>query len=240
MPVIPGSGFSLNVGEIKTRVKRQFGDEVGSQIIDDDIVGWINEAQIEISKQNNLIQKSINADINANQLNYNLPSVFGTNSYVKVATVLACGRALREISQREQADLIGDPSNSINSGVSGNPAYFWMWGTTLNLYPIPTIDQTGGLLIYYTQPPDDLANDTDISPLPAIYHMDIVNYCIAKAKEQDDDAAGYQQKMSEFNAGVSANKDIEEWRELDLYPSISTSVGDFGYSSEPSSWGVYN
>jgi hypothetical protein len=47
-----GGWLTLNVTDIAVRVKRTFGDEAGVQIVDDDIIRWINEAQEEITNDN--------------------------------------------------------------------------------------------------------------------------------------------------------------------------------------------
>ena len=39
------------VSEIATRVKRQFGDESGSLIDDNDILRWCNDAQVDIIRK---------------------------------------------------------------------------------------------------------------------------------------------------------------------------------------------
>jgi hypothetical protein len=44
------------VSEIATRVRRQFGDDVGILITDADIIRWVNDAQREIAVKANLLQ----------------------------------------------------------------------------------------------------------------------------------------------------------------------------------------
>ena len=44
--------MTLNIQDVANRVKRTFGDESGVQVTDDDIIRWVNDAQLEISRQN--------------------------------------------------------------------------------------------------------------------------------------------------------------------------------------------
>src|SRR5512138_1815684 len=65
----------MNVGDIITRVRRTFGDEAAVQVTDDDVIRWINDAQIEVVKHNEgALQKSDLIDLVANQSTYTMPT----------------------------------------------------------------------------------------------------------------------------------------------------------------------
>ncbi len=63
------------VSDVITRVRRTFGDEAAVQVTDDDIIRWINDAQIEVIKHNEgALQKSDLLDLVANQSTYTMPT----------------------------------------------------------------------------------------------------------------------------------------------------------------------
>src|SRR5215212_5975441 len=65
----------MNVSDIKTRIKRTFGDESGVQVTDEDIVRWINDAQRAIVTQNeSLLEVTALASLVAGTQEYTLPA----------------------------------------------------------------------------------------------------------------------------------------------------------------------
>ena len=69
------SSPNKTVGDVYNVVKRIFGDESGVQLTNDDIVRWINEAQVDISKQNQVLQTTATVAVTANTATYALTSV---------------------------------------------------------------------------------------------------------------------------------------------------------------------
>lgn len=65
----------MNLGDVKQRVRRTFGDESGSQLESDDITRWVNDAQREAVLQNEgLLETTATLDMVAGTNTYSLSS----------------------------------------------------------------------------------------------------------------------------------------------------------------------
>lgn len=208
------------VSEIATRVKRQFGDEAGAQIKDEDIVRWVNDAQREIAVTNDLLQTLATTALIIDTGEYTLPPELLT-----LRNVFIGSRKLKGISTQE-----ADEWQSRGSDNKGEPTHFWIYANKINLYPTPTA--TGDLKIYFTKQPDEIAvppgGMTATPELPQQYHNRIVEYCIAQAYELDDNFESYEKKMQQFMMGMDKLKGNQEWERQDVYPSITVAAADAG------------
>lgn len=215
-PGTPGTG-TLTVAEIATRVKRQFGDEAGAQITNNDILRWLNDAMKDISINNNLLQVKATSPAVAGTSEYSMPTDILTLQSVKFNGSLLTGLSIQEADTYVQ----GHDSTPEATGV---PTHYWVWASTINVYPTP--QAVGTLMLYYTRVPNVLTLDTDVPEIPAPYHPRLVEYCIAQAYELDDNFESYQKKMQQFQDGMDKLKDNSEWSSREFYPSITVSAAD--------------
>ena len=116
----------LTVAEISTRVKRQFGDDYGAQITDDDILRWINDAMRDIALRNNLLQIKAATAVVDGQQDYTLPSNLLTLAAIRFGTT-----KLQALNPQEADEFVAE-----NTG-EGTPQFYSVWGSTISLYPIP-------------------------------------------------------------------------------------------------------
>lgn len=228
MPVPFNSGYTttLSVGDIATRVKRQFGDESSVQINDADIIRWVNDAQREIAISNDLLQTTGRSTLLAGENIYGLPQ-----GLLVLRSIHCKGRKLKALSPQE-AEEYADTTET----VTGNPSHFWVYASEITIYPTPDTTVTDGLKIYYTRQPILLTELGDIPEISAQYHTRIVDYCLQQAYELDENWEAANQKMNHFTTGLAAVKGREEWQSTDFYPSIVSLPDDYGYSE---SAGVY-
>lgn len=212
----------MKVSEIATRVKRQFGDEAGAQITDDDIIRWVNDAQREIAINNQLLQVRATADIVANKRDYNIPQ-----DILRMHSVKYNGRTLSGLTIQEADELVSTHDDSTVMP-SGEPTNFWVWANVITLYPTPSGNESAGLMLYYTRTPQEVVATTDTPELPVQYHNKIVDYCIAQAYELDDNMDSYALKMKQFQTGVDSLRDDTGWAEQQFYPHITSSPDESG------------
>jgi len=204
------------VSDVATRVKRQFGDEVGAQIDDTDVIRWCNDAQTEIAIQNRLLQTVATQNTVVSQQNYSLP-----------ADLLAL-RGLRYDKLRLTLLSMDDIDNVVQDRTedSGAPQYYWTYAEEVHLWPVP--DEIKVLTVYYTAKPVTLTATGDTISLPSQYDNRIVEYCIAQAAELDDNLEHYQLKMSQFQSGIDATKNaLEQTENEDQYPFITYSPAEY-------------
>ena len=208
---------SLRVSDIIARVERQFGDEANIQVEDADIIRWINDAQRELALHNNLLQARAVAGVVKGQAEYTLPL-----DILTVRSIRHNGQKLQPMSAQEAEERI------TNTTESGQPQYFWVWSQRVTLYPTPDTTITEGLQIFYSRQPASVAVATDIPELPVQYHNRIVEYCLQKAYELDENWQAAQVKGQQFQDGVNELKANVDWVERDFYPTI-TSLPEHDY-----------
>ncbi len=200
----------MMLSEIKTRVKRQFGDESGVQITDDDILRWVNDAQRKIVMNNEgLLEKSAVANSTINVQEYDLPVDLlllraimykgpGDSLYIK----------LKGYTFAEFNDYVDGWSGTTERGI---PICYTVHASKIVAFPVPDHTQTAAFKVYYTRKPD----------LPVLYHDSVVNYCLQKAYELDEDFEASTAKSTEVVSDLSLLRGREDWKVQETYPLIT-------------------
>jgi hypothetical protein len=221
----------MNVSEIMNRVKRQFGDESGVQITNEDLIRWINDGQRQIVQTNeSLLETSAKASTVADQQEYNLP----TNLLI-LRTVMFKGS-----SERSYTKLEGFSWSDFNMQVDGwsenqdarsRPTIYTVYGDQILLYPIPDSSVTDAIKIYYNRLPVEVALDTDVPEIPTLYHEALVKYCLAQAYEVDEDFEAANLKAQELNVDIATLRGRSDWRVQESYPTMTVlpEDEDFGF-----------
>lgn len=207
----------MNVNDIITRAKRQFGDESGVQLTDADIIRWINDAQRDISMKHNLLQTKASSNVVGGQADYSVPA-----DLLNLFGVRYNGQRLVEYSLQE-IDLDGLGSNPAETGT---PASYSFFANVLTLYPTPVSDLVSGLTIFYTKQPTVITTAADPLTLPESYHNAIVSFVLTSAYEMDENWQAAQFKSAEFNGDMSELKGKLELQPEEFYPHITYS-GDY-------------
>lgn len=207
----------MNVAGIRSSVQNIFGDTASVQITPDDIYGWITEAQIDIVRQNpELLQVTATYSSVIGTPGYALPSDINTLFSVSYDTTLIEG-----VSPSEMQII---KTKWLDTTDSGTPIKYYVWASTLYLYPTP--DAVKNIVIHYTKMPTDVTSDASTLSLPVEYHKAIVEYCLARAYELDDDMNGSQQKYGKVREVVTSLKDKESRNPTRAYPSMSSTAED--------------
>lgn len=216
----------MNVQEVVTRVKRQFGDEAGVQISDQDIIRWINDAQEEIGRTNEgLMETTGSADTVLDQAEYDMPADFSVLRSLRYK-----GYRLKPMSLAEFNEYIDGFAASTGAPYgSGTPDVFTVWENKITLFPKPNESITGGLTILYIKHPAPVANLADSLSLPQKYHNSIVTYCLQQAYELDEDFQKAQLKEGKFNKDLMQLNDQNKWISHEYYPRITTLPEDENY-----------
>lgn len=213
----------MNVADIKTRVKRQFGDESAVQLTDADIIRWINDAQREIARANDEVLETISTTpIVSGTSDYALP-----NDMLRLRSVRFGNRKIEGLTLQEANEQIvnyEDPA----SYQTGTPQYFWIYANRITLYPTPNMTDPDDLKLYYTRLPTDIAVDADIPDLHLKYHLAIVQYVLQQAYEMDEDWAASGNKSSQFVDNLNSLKE-SDWQDRTTYPTIYIRPEDDGF-----------
>lgn len=218
---------TLTGTQVANRVKRQFGDEAGAQINDTMILDWINDGQAEIvQRTDELFQTKATASTTAGTAEYSLPTV--ATNIIRMNRVFYKGNSIRPISIQQAEELY--PEKDMTPRPQGIPEAYWIWANKIIFEPAP--DATGAFLtVYFQTYPTNLAAIGDSLTLPERYHLKVVDYCIAKAAELDDDDERFLNKMAAFNADVDQMQQDTYWENQNLYPFPALSMEDMTYGA---------
>lgn len=208
----------MNLGELTSRVQRQFGDEAGVQITAGDIRNWLNDAQVDIVRRTDVLQASLKTDVVANQPDYAVP-----NNFVKIRRVTVNGNLIRP-TQLEHLDQLNPGRDNETTSI---PNWYYTWGNSIYLYPTPSARSTLGLEIYYIRTPLVLNAPTDIPEIPAYMHEDLLRFALARAKELDEEEASAQRLMADYGDRMAQSSWEASNQQTDSYPAVRLLPGDF-------------
>lgn len=216
----------MNLGDIKTQVKRIFGDESEVQLTNDDIVRWANSAMVQFVMNNEgILEVTSLANSVVDTQEYTLPTnllVLDSVSYKRSSDLsffTLVGKSLKEF------DEYIDGWDGTKYG-TGTPVYFHKYANKLRLFPIPDENGINNIKIYYRKRPLALAVDADVPELPEEYHNAIVDYILDRAFFMDEDYEASQLAAIRVNNDLSLNKERENWRNQKYYPTITVLADD--------------
>lgn len=205
-------------GTLVQDIRRTFGDEAGVQLDNEDIKRWANAAQMEIVNNNKAVKAKST-----------LPTAVGTGDYtfpdVKIQQIesLHFDNVRLEslpFAEAERIIISSDPQ-----GVQqGTPSFWYEWDGTLSLWPKP--DAVKNLTLYYTAYPDDLTGSTaQLLSVPDKFYNAIVDFCLAKAYEMDEDLNASQMAEQRFRAALENQMEDERQGQNMTYPVIIETWG---------------
>lgn len=218
----------MDLSDVKIRVKRQFGDESGVQITDDDITRWVNDAQRDIVMRNeSVLQTTSTTDSVAEQQAYDFPTdllVLRSIHYKREDGDLAFYK-LKGMSYTEFDEYIDGWE-----GTAYGPSYpivYTTYADQILLFPIPVSSGTDNLKIIYSRQPTELTSDVDEIDLPLAYHNAVVEFCLTQAYQLDEDWNAAGVLSTQYTASVNLNKERENWGNHEVYPRITTNMEDY-------------
>lgn len=202
------------VADILAHVKRQFGDESGVQITDDDIIRWINSGQEEILIRSEPLKATTTADLVAGQSDYTLPTGIQRLQSVLVNGIPVEQRSVQEI---DEYVLHSDPNRN---DASGQPAVWTEWGGTITFYPTPSTSTTGGITLRYVKGADPVSATNDVLSVPDAFYNRLLEYVLQQAYEMDENFAAADTKAQQFTQNLE-NTAGKDQITANVYPTIT-------------------
>jgi hypothetical protein len=210
----------MNVTEIQTYLKRQFGDESGVQVTDTDIIRWINSAQKEIVLQNESLLEvtSVTSSV-IGQQSYDLPvDLLKLRGIQYRSSTTTAYYRLKGYSLAEFNEKVDGWDNSQEPG---DPICYTIYGSDILVFPIPATAVASAFKIYYNRMPVTVAVGADIPELPVLYHETIVKFCLKQAYELDEDWDAVGNKAQEFDKDVNLLRGRDDWKVQEFYQTIT-------------------
>lgn len=213
----------MNVADIIQAVKRQFGDESGVQMTDEDIIRWINSGMRQIVLQNeSLMEKTVTTSTVAGQQQYDLPVDLLKLSGIQYRE--ATNQAYRRIkgySLAEFNEIIDGWDESSSNQTTGSPVCYTIYEQKIIVYPIPSEIIIAAFKVYYNRSTVNVVTSTDTPELPLLYHDVLVKYCLQQAYEMDEDWDAVGNKAQETDRDINFLRGRDDWKTQESYPVIT-------------------
>lgn len=195
-------------GDVAANVRRSFGDESGVQLEDGDLVRWINQGQYEIARQNKVLKAKGTTAAMPGQASY----------------ALSLGKPILQIESVRLGDrrLIPTEFTTIDANLeeyppdaAGESSLWYRWGEEIVLWPTPKASEP--LNIYFTAAPvaHPTLDENQLLELPDDYYLPLIDFCMSKAHEMDDNAQGqelstklYAERMASMNTESRAGQSL--------------------------------
>ena len=191
--------------EAVKQVQRIFGDDNEIQVDVSDITDWINNAILKIARESEYFQQVSTTAYGTSGLT--LPDGFFAEKRVTYNDI-----ALNKTSLLELDDL------GANITSNAAPAWFYIWGTTLFLYPVPN---DGGLLkVWFTAIPGRITDPDSQLPLPVEFHADVVRMALVNARELDQDYNEAARISNEVTTSMAMIRHDQMNRSKETYPVV--------------------
>lgn len=205
----------MNVQEVAIRVKRQFGDESGVQVTDQDIIRWVNDAQNDIGQAQEILETTATTASVANQGDYPIPA-----DIINLRSVYYKGFKLNAVSLQDYDIYVNDWQGDPNNPSTGTPEIFYVWATEIRLFPVPAADGDE-IKLYYSQFPPPVTTISDPLSIPVKYHNRIVEYCLQQAYELDENFEASSLKGQQLSSSLTQMAEDQSWTEHTHYPTVT-------------------
>lgn len=206
--------ITKTANDVASYVKRQFGDESGTQMTDSDIWRWINSAQLEIIAQNQAIKAFATTAVVNGLESYDLSSL----SAHQIESIHYNGYKLPGKTFSEAENYI---TTDVAFNETGTPEFWYLWGNLLYLWPVPNLDIVDGLKIYYTKMPTTVIDGTTALSLPDKYFEDICLWVMHKAYEMDEEFQQSNETLQRFTDRINGQSDEEYAAKHSTYQTIT-------------------
>lgn len=198
--------------EIGEYARQQWNAVSDAFFSDDELYRHVYAAQMELALHSDCIREILTTSTVASQQEYAKPT-----NCVKIKRITYDGLKLFKVSDREDDALT---NNNSSTSTTGTPEYYYEWGDSIFLRPIPAA--VGTLKIFSLNQPQEVTSLSTME-VPTRYHLKIADYLLWKmaAKEKNFEAA------SEFGALWQKHlKEAKDFERKALRGDSFATVGD--------------
>lgn len=200
----------MNVTEVIRKTGKRFGDSANVMILQADFIDFINEAQLQILRETNILTGSTTgAAYTAFLTGLALPT-----DLIEILRVLYNGIPLPKI-EIESIDALGI---NVADHIDG-PTYYYLVNNTMKLYPGARSGDTTVVTVEYSKTPAQIATTADPLTVPIVYHEDVVDWCVMRCHEVNQNYKAQEIALQEFHSNVGNRLDEAKVRD-GTYPTI--------------------
>lgn len=218
----------MNIANVISRIQRQFGDESGVQVTEADVLRWINDAQNEaVLQHSNLLMSSATVATVANQQAYNLPAGLLDVKMIRYKTNSTdlSSYPMRFLTTQELDEYFATWNGT---DYLGEPLYFTRGAnqTQFRVFPVPD-HSLGTFTLEFSRYPVDVTTAADTIDLPVYYHPYVIEFCLMKAYEMDEEWDAMDRKAAYVQSTLDANFGRDETFGKNSYPSVTPVSEDY-------------
>jgi hypothetical protein len=222
---MPAEIFSKTGTDVANSVKRQFGDPDGRQIVDADILEWVNQAQQEIITLNGVLKQTAQTNIVAQQDIYE----YDSERIQYIEGIHYDGVPLEPYTFQEAEAYILRykwDSEMITQGTDVKPLIWYERAGVVYLYPKPQENITNGLRMFFSEQPTELTQLSDLLATPDRYYPRVLELVLARAYQLDENWEAAKYKQSEYFNGMESLANQENVAKTSTYSSVTVRVED--------------
>jgi hypothetical protein len=211
--------ISHTAGDVWSYVIRQFGDESGVQIVNSDVIRWINQAQAEINSKNLILRSKVS-----------IPSTASVDTYTKPVD---CMRITAVRYDNMLLPYIGFDDYLVKyqgTPQTDYPVAWTQYGNGVILTPLPS-DSNKTIDLFYIPETGNVTGNGDYLSLPDRYFDRICEYVMSKAYELDEDWNAHQVQRGLLENNLTAMSN-DETNTQGPYPVVVDYSYDNRYSSD--------
>jgi hypothetical protein len=201
--------------DVAAAVKRVFGDESGVQLVDNDIITWVNQAQVHIASSTRVLKTKATTVIVNGQSTYTLSGL--NPNILQMESILIDGRRIGNMSTAQAEESISriDPL----AEETGFPRFWYEWAGEITFWPKPDFD--GQMVIRYTALPATVVNISDVMSVPDEFFNDVTNFVLQKAYEMDENVQMMMLAKKDFDESMSELTDEERQAQNMTYETLT-------------------
>lgn len=204
----------MNLGSVIRRTQRLFGDDNEVQIQVTDIIDWVNEAISNIARETEFASDFATVQYT--------PTMQGTPLAVNFFREKRVTFNDTPLQKTELTEL--DQTGINNADPASQPSHFYLWQNALWMYPTPA--STGTVNFWFITIPADVSDPDTELPIPPPYHVDVVRFCLARARELDEDYSAANQLYGEVTANMGRARDEQQNRGNSTFPVVRDDPAD--------------
>jgi hypothetical protein len=208
----------MNLGSVIRRVQRLFGDDNEVQIHVTDIIDWVNEGIANLARETEFATDVKSTAYDSTTQGFSQPTGFFREKRVTFNDVPLYKSTLGEL------DSLGV---SVTGDSASQPTHFYFWQDKVWLYPQPSA--SGTLKLWYIFIPNEVSDPDAELPVPAPYHVDLIRFCLARARELDEDYQSANQLYGEVTANMGRSRDEQQNRGNQTFPVVRDDPSDWNY-----------
>lgn len=219
----------MTTAEILANIRSELVEPVQGFWSDNELIMWLNRAQLDYARQTNILEDTSTSSTEASVGIYPLPEncLSVKAIFLNIATTGQTPNWIRLIPSNLEKNAQQTPNfTSTDATQTGQPGSYMIWGRELYLFPVPLLEGSDNILMFYKAKPIDITASNSPVGLDSSLHDALIAYVLwkayAKAKEKDDSLEQqviYMNFVKQGRAWVKKQSGDQKWK-LDIISRV--------------------